>query len=275
MTGLPCPGCGLTRAWVFAAHGRLGDALAANPFVLVTMPAAIALVAGGLRGAGTASPAAGPRSAARATATKVVVAAWLGFALVRVVAVPAATPRSSPAAATTSGELTERCDMPEPEITVCAGSRASSWNDEEPQPCGSTQLQGDTSMSETPQTPPPSEPPPPGSGGGAGSSASSYNADQMKAAVQEANPYDHAIVAMGILAFIFSLFSYYKYTASNESDLRLRERCRPGTASSAGSRHLWPWWHRSCSPPGRTARFGCRSRTASACSSPTWWRPSA
>ena len=38
----------------------------------------------------------------------------------------------------------------------------------------------------------------------------------MKVAVQEANPYDHAIVAMGILAFIFSLFSYYKYTASNE-----------------------------------------------------------
>jgi hypothetical protein len=38
----------------------------------------------------------------------------------------------------------------------------------------------------------------------------------MKASVQEANPYDHAIVAMGILAFIFSLFSYYKYTASNE-----------------------------------------------------------
>lgn len=44
LTGLPCPGCGLTRAWVFAAHGDLGQALSANPFVLVTIPAALVLV---------------------------------------------------------------------------------------------------------------------------------------------------------------------------------------------------------------------------------------
>jgi hypothetical protein len=69
-------------------------------------------------------------------------------------------------------------------------------------------------MSETPQTPPPMEPPPPGSGGGTGRPAGGYNADQMKASMQAANPYDLGIIAAGVVAFIFSLFSYYKYSAS-------------------------------------------------------------
>ena len=70
-------------------------------------------------------------------------------------------------------------------------------------------------MSETPQTPPPPEPPPSGSGGATGRPAGGgYNADQMKAAVTGANPYDLGLIAAGVLAFIFSLFSYYKYTAS-------------------------------------------------------------
>lgn len=43
-TGLPCPGCGMTRAWVFALHGEVSAALAANPFVVVLLPAAVALV---------------------------------------------------------------------------------------------------------------------------------------------------------------------------------------------------------------------------------------
>jgi hypothetical protein len=63
-------------------------------------------------------------------------------------------------------------------------------------------------MSETPQTPPPPEPPPAGSG------QPSFNADQMKSAVQGADPYDLGIIAAGVLAFIFSLFSYYKYSFS-------------------------------------------------------------
>lgn len=69
-------------------------------------------------------------------------------------------------------------------------------------------------MSETPQTPPPSEPPPSGSGGGTGRAAGGYNADQMKAQVQSANPYDLGIIAAGVLAFIFSLFAYYTASVS-------------------------------------------------------------
>ena len=37
LTGLPCPGCGLTRSWVYLAHGRWGDAFAAHPFGLVAV----------------------------------------------------------------------------------------------------------------------------------------------------------------------------------------------------------------------------------------------
>lgn len=43
-TGLPCPGCGLTRSWVDLLHGRVGDAMAANPFGIVALAAAAALV---------------------------------------------------------------------------------------------------------------------------------------------------------------------------------------------------------------------------------------
>jgi hypothetical protein len=43
-TGLPCPGCGLTRSWVYLAHGRWSEALGANPFGLVSMAAVVVLI---------------------------------------------------------------------------------------------------------------------------------------------------------------------------------------------------------------------------------------
>ncbi len=43
-TGLPCPGCGLTRGFCALSHGRLGEAWALNPFSLVFYLIAIALI---------------------------------------------------------------------------------------------------------------------------------------------------------------------------------------------------------------------------------------
>ncbi len=83
LTGLPCPGCGLTRSWVYAVHGRWEDSVLAHPFGLLT----IALVLG------LAVAAAGARLGhghvpslqrlVRRRAVQVVLVAWAGFAAVR------------------------------------------------------------------------------------------------------------------------------------------------------------------------------------------------
>jgi len=43
LTGLPCPGCGLTRSWVYAAHGWWRESFASNAFGMVVVAAIIAL----------------------------------------------------------------------------------------------------------------------------------------------------------------------------------------------------------------------------------------
>jgi apolipoprotein N-acyltransferase len=86
-TGLPCPGCGMTRAWVFLAHGDLGAAVSANPFALVTMPAAVGLVLVGLLALVRRRPLPDLGGVIRWPATKVAMAAWLAYAVVRMIAV--------------------------------------------------------------------------------------------------------------------------------------------------------------------------------------------
>ena len=44
LTGLPCPGCGLTRGFCALSHGRLAEAWALNPFSLFFYLIAIALL---------------------------------------------------------------------------------------------------------------------------------------------------------------------------------------------------------------------------------------
>ncbi len=44
LTGLPCPGCGLTRSWVDLMHGRVADAMAANAFGIVALALAVLLL---------------------------------------------------------------------------------------------------------------------------------------------------------------------------------------------------------------------------------------
>lgn len=45
LTGLPCPGCGLTRSWVYASHGWWRESFAAHPFGIVVMAAILAFAA--------------------------------------------------------------------------------------------------------------------------------------------------------------------------------------------------------------------------------------
>jgi hypothetical protein len=44
LTGLPCPGCGLTRSWVAFAHGDVGDAFGYNWFGPITFVMAAVFV---------------------------------------------------------------------------------------------------------------------------------------------------------------------------------------------------------------------------------------
>lgn len=83
LTGLPCPGCGLTRSWVHLAHGRWDDAFAAHPFGLVAVVATVALVAGVLVTTVRRRPPPDLDAAVRRPWVVAVVAAWLAFSVVR------------------------------------------------------------------------------------------------------------------------------------------------------------------------------------------------
>jgi hypothetical protein len=50
LTGIPCPLCGLTRSVCATVTGHVGDALALNPFGVVAVVVAIALVVTWRRG---------------------------------------------------------------------------------------------------------------------------------------------------------------------------------------------------------------------------------
>lgn len=62
-TGLPCIGCGLTRAFIAVGHGRFADAFAYNPITVLLYPGfIIAAVLASLRLAGKYRPAERPDS---------------------------------------------------------------------------------------------------------------------------------------------------------------------------------------------------------------------
>jgi hypothetical protein len=46
VTGLPCPGCGLTRSWVYLFHGQLAESLYYHPLGPIAAIAAILFVLG-------------------------------------------------------------------------------------------------------------------------------------------------------------------------------------------------------------------------------------
>jgi len=86
LTGLPCPGCGLTRSWVYLAHGWWRESFLAHPFgpllAAVVLVLGVAVIRARARGA---SPPSLERLVKNPVAV-VVLVAWLGFALARGVA---------------------------------------------------------------------------------------------------------------------------------------------------------------------------------------------
>lgn len=81
LLGIPCATCGMTRAFVALAHGRLADAWAASPAGALLAAGAwlLALAALARPALGLAWPALGPRSA-RALAVAAVVGLLVNWA---------------------------------------------------------------------------------------------------------------------------------------------------------------------------------------------------
>jgi len=87
ITGLPCPGCGLTRAWVYAAHGRWADSFAANPFGLVAAGLVVALVVVCVRSSWRRTPIPSLDVLVRRPWVLALVGVWVAWAVVRLVGV--------------------------------------------------------------------------------------------------------------------------------------------------------------------------------------------
>ncbi|MCX6398734.1 MAG: DUF2752 domain-containing protein [Propionibacteriales bacterium] len=83
LTGLPCPGCGLTRSWVYAAHGWWRESLSSHPFGLFLVVAVGALATMVLAARWRRRPAPDLNALARRPLVLGVGAAWLTFAVVR------------------------------------------------------------------------------------------------------------------------------------------------------------------------------------------------
>ena len=43
LAGRPCPGCGMTRAFLYLGHGRISEALSLNPLSLIAYPLSVVL----------------------------------------------------------------------------------------------------------------------------------------------------------------------------------------------------------------------------------------
>jgi hypothetical protein len=78
LTGMPCPGCGLTRSWVLTAHGHFRSAVDRHPFGPPTFAGALLVV---LRGPRAVPNAALPPVQGRAASG--LAAIWLAWALAR------------------------------------------------------------------------------------------------------------------------------------------------------------------------------------------------
>jgi len=83
LTGLPCPGCGLTRAWVYLAHGQWGDSFVANPFGIVLVALVLALVVAVVTARVRRVAPPDLNGLVRRRWVQVILGGWLAFASVR------------------------------------------------------------------------------------------------------------------------------------------------------------------------------------------------
>ncbi len=87
LTGLPCPGCGLTRSWVHLVHGGWQESLLAHPFGAVAVVLLVALVVAVVAARVRGRQAPDLTALVRRPWLRVVLGAWLAFATVRLVVV--------------------------------------------------------------------------------------------------------------------------------------------------------------------------------------------
>ncbi|MEQ6900891.1 DUF2752 domain-containing protein [Nocardioides sp. YIM 152588] len=85
LTGLPCPGCGLTRSWVYLVHGWWRESFLAHPFGPIAAGIVVALAVLLAVSRVRRAPAPPVDRWSRHPLTWAFAAAWLGFALTRMV----------------------------------------------------------------------------------------------------------------------------------------------------------------------------------------------
>lgn len=83
LTGLPCPGCGLTRSWTYLVHGRVGDSFAVHPFGPLFLAAVVVLVGFVVVARVRRRPPPDLDEVVRHPVAIAVIVAWLGWAAVR------------------------------------------------------------------------------------------------------------------------------------------------------------------------------------------------
>ncbi|GAA2066519.1 DUF2752 domain-containing protein [Williamsia deligens] len=86
VTGLPCPGCGLTRSWVAVAHGDVASAFSDNAFGPISFTAVVAMTVAAAVLALVAPARIGVLAAvARSRVVYSVAAVWVVYGIVRAV----------------------------------------------------------------------------------------------------------------------------------------------------------------------------------------------
>lgn len=85
LTGLPCPGCGLTRSWTYLTHGWWRESLDAHLFGALLALVVLGLALTAVRARVRRTPAPSLDRLVRHPVAVVAVVAWLGWAVTRAV----------------------------------------------------------------------------------------------------------------------------------------------------------------------------------------------